>query len=90
MVIKKENKTVKIVAIAYIVLSLIFIVYSALNYLKFNIYNMWMQNWYETAINQIIAESTKGCSELPLESWDKKVNLINTACLKQVKGNTEK
>ncbi len=44
-------------------------------------YNTWAQNWYQSAVSELITEVTKECKGIKVSLWDSEVEVVNVACL---------
>jgi hypothetical protein len=79
----KENTKIdlgKTLVWAYLVLSFIFIVITFYNDFKMQYANSKYNQWYTTAIAQIVQSSSE-CRAFPVDFGENRVNLINVACL---------
>ncbi len=77
----------------YIVVSAAFILYVLWSYVMWVVYNSWVrqwqeqalqawqEQWYVAAFQQISEELTKWCEWVTLTLWDQEINVINTDCL---------
>lgn len=67
----------------YILLSLLFILWSAYSYFSSFVYGSGVQAGGTQVVNAIVVEATKGCNAIPVTSGGTTVQLINVACLQQ-------
>ena len=81
---KKEIDVRKALIVSYIVVSALFIVLSMVSYLKVSVYNVWVQNWVETAITQVMQKAVDPkCEAFSVFSGEAEVGLVNIKCLQQ-------
>ncbi len=81
---KKGLKISKGLLIGYIVVSALFIIMSMVGYMQNSVYNVWVQNWVATAINQVMQKAVDPkCEAFSLFSGETEVGLVNVKCLQQ-------
>ena len=89
MVFMKETKTAKKMNVkpyllpVYIILSLLFILWSAYSYLGNFVAGQAFQNGQNAAVNQMIAEVQQASQDCSQPVTVGQVQLINVACLQQ-------
>ena len=73
----------KMILPVYVILSAIFIIYVAYSFLNTVIYNSGQQQWYETAIIDLMNKVGAACEPVSLTAGETQVDVINIACLQQ-------
>ena len=67
----------------YIIISLLFILWSAYSYFSSFVYGSGVQAGGTQVVNAIVVEATKGCNAIPVTAGGTTVELVNVACLQQ-------
>ena len=79
----------KILIPFYIILSSIFILYVLGNLVAGVVYKQWVQEWYKAAISELIVKVEQRCEPVPVNFWEKQIEVINLACLQSLQSNPE-
>lgn len=93
MVFMKETKKAKLNIKAYllpvyVIISLLFIIWSAYSYFSSFVYGSGVQAGGTQVVNAIVSQASQGCSAIPVTSGSTTVELINIACLQQAPTET--
>jgi len=81
---KKMNLNVKGYMLPlYILLSLLFILWSAYSYFSSFVYGSGVQAGGTQVVNAIVTQASQGCNAIPVTAGGTTVELVNVACLQQ-------
>lgn len=71
----------------YVVLTALLIIFLVYNFIVNSVYwtgyNNGAQEWYQTAITQLLQEVSQKCDPVAVNMWETTVNVINVECLSQ-------